>query len=114
MNRLVRTLVGVVVAKAAIVAGWYLYTKSTENENDWKSEGKEPEAKPSKFVVVTKEETVVESKQEEKPTEAQPLVKKVVTEEKPAVKKTVRKPVVKKVVAEEKSTVTKKPRVKKS
>lgn len=41
MNRLVRALVGVVVAKAAVASAWYLYQKSTEQENDWKTEGQE-------------------------------------------------------------------------
>lgn len=42
MNRLVRALLGVVVAKAAVASAWYLYQKSTEQENDWKTEGQEP------------------------------------------------------------------------
>jgi hypothetical protein len=35
-SRIARTLFGVVLAKAAIVAGWYIYQKSTKIENDWK------------------------------------------------------------------------------
>lgn len=34
-NRIVRAVVGVVFAKAAVAAGWYLYLKSQKEENDW-------------------------------------------------------------------------------
>mgnify|MGYP001271730366 FL=1 len=88
MNRLVRTLVGVVVAKAAVAAGWYLYQKSTEKENDWKTEGEKE--KP----VEAKEEVVVEKVPEVKSEVTEKV--EVPVEEKP---KRVRKPVAKKEVA---------------
>jgi hypothetical protein len=90
MNRLVRTLVGVVVAKAAVAAGWYLYQKSTEKENDWKTEGETD--KP----VETKEEVVTPVVVEKTKRVRKPAAKKEVApvvEEKP---KRVRKPAAKK------------------
>lgn len=69
MNSLVRTLVGVVIAKAAVVAGWYLYQKSTEWENDWMAE----EDSLSKEAELTEEESSEVSK---------PVVESPVKEEK--------------------------------
>ena len=92
MNRLVRTLVGVVVAKAAVAAGWYLYQKSTELENDWKTEGeKEAEA-------VKPEPTKQEVETPVQPPVVEPVVEKVV---KPARKAA---PKVKKEVAKTEET----------
>lgn len=34
-NRIVRALVGVVFAKAAVATGWYLYQKSLKEDNFW-------------------------------------------------------------------------------
>lgn len=92
MNRLVRALVGVVVAKAAVAAGWYLYQKSTEQENDWKTEG-EPEVKP-------------EVKEEVKSVEPVAVTTDPVVDKAPQVEKTV-KPAVKKSTARVKKEVAK-------
>ena len=109
MNRLVRTLVGVVVAKAAVVAGWYLYQKSTESVNDWKTEGK-TESKTDESVVKTDLEPVTEEviKITKPVRKTKPRVKKepVQVEALPVAKaKRVRKPVVKKVTEVVKSEV---------
>lgn len=101
MNRLVRALVGVVVAKAAVAAGWYLYQKSTEQENDWKTEG-EPEVKEDVKPVAVTPAPVVEKAPEVEPVKpavkkTTPRVKKEVVKAEEAPKaKRVRKPAVKK------------------
>jgi hypothetical protein len=65
MNRLARTVLGLVATKVAIVASWYLYEKA--KENDWKcpkeTESKKPEEK-SEVSVSTKVETPVVTKSE--------------------------------------------------
>ena len=61
MNRLVRALLGVVVAKAAVASAWYLYQKSTEQENDWKTEGQEPVAMSTQTEISKEKQPVVES-----------------------------------------------------
>lgn len=107
MNRLVRTLVGVVVAKAAVAAGWYLYQKSTELENDWRTEGEKETVTPEPVKTEVKE-----TQPEVEATQVAPVVEKVVkparkrvktevvkAEEAPKPKaKRVRKPVAKKAV----------------
>lgn len=105
MNRLVRTLVGVVVAKAAVVAGWYLYQKSTESVNDWKTEGKTEESVVKTDLEPVTEEVIKITKPVRK---TKPRVKKepVQVEALPVAKaKRVRKPVVKKVTEVVKSEV---------
>lgn len=78
MNRLVRALLGVVVAKAAVASAWYLYQKSTEQENDWKTEGKEPVKVDNKDKI----EPVSMSPQTEISKEKQPVVESEVVKPK--------------------------------
>lgn len=107
MNRLVRALLGVVVAKAAIASAWYLYQKSTENENDWKTEGESEKSNQTsvesevKDVEVTEEKPAVVDTEVVKPKRVRkPVAKKVVltSEQEESKTKKVRKPVAKKEV----------------
>jgi hypothetical protein len=45
-NRIVRALVGVVFAKAAVAAGWYLYQKSKHEENNWSKDDQKIDKTP--------------------------------------------------------------------
>lgn len=106
MNRLVRALLGVVVAKAAIASAWYLYQKSTEKENDWKTEGESEKSNQTsveevKDVEVTEEKPTVVDTEVVKPKRVRkPAAKQVEStseQEASKIKKT-RKPVAKKTV----------------
>lgn len=119
-NRIIRALVGVVFAKAAVATGWYLYQKSLEEDNFW---GKDRNPfKPEDIKEDSKVQKEVVEEKIEKPirkSRAKRVVKSETLEKVPEKKKSARKiPVVdsikEEVVVEKKPTRTKKAKIIKS
>lgn len=89
-GNVVRALIGVLFAKAAVVGSWYLY-QHYQDENKGKGKKEDKSAKPVTEKAATKVNVEIKEQKPATKTEAAVVAK-------PAAKKVVRKPAVKKAV----------------